>query len=517
MKKIILGLSLSLLLSGCATILNGNYQAITIHTNDQNKVFINGEPSKITNGKFQLERDRNTKEISVKREGYKDEQIAIMQYKKSPLYLFSWIPFGVLIYPILYDNGKTAWDYDAVITIGEKMIALPQKELNTKEIKINDCSIDLKEDSLKYRYFPTYRSFRKNEHKKEVSNEGNEKINIKNTIFEELLNNLLKEKGYVDTTPKALKGNYLDNLLIDAIITDYTIHYVDNFYSVYYDFPSSKGGMMYVDLNINWKALDYYKKPICSLSTKVKSSQFAFNRDNESEVFYKTIKDAMEYGLIEFMNSKNVIQLLHDKSQQKDEESFVELNIPKSDNYASNLPEAVKSSLTIKNKLGHGSGFLISNDGYIITNYHVISDTADLKVVMNDDSEYEVKIIRYSKIHDLALLKIEAKGFIPIKINESNDFEIASEIYAIGTPLAEDLSQTISKGIISGIRKISETSKLIQTDASVNSGNSGGPIVNKSGLLIGVVSSKMKSVGIEGLAFGIPAYEIFNKLKVSIK
>lgn len=505
------------MLSGCASILNGKYQEVTILTNDQNKVYINGESVQMVNGKYLIKRDRNTKEISVKRNGYKDENVTIMQYKKSPLFIFSCFPFGILVYPMLYDNGKNAWDYDEKINIGENMKNLPPKEMNSKEVRINNFSIDLKEDSIKYRYFPTYKSFKKNEKDKVEKSEENERIKIGNTIFSDLLNTLLKEKGYIDTTKKILKDSYLDNLLIDAVITDYTLHYVDNYYSVYYDNSNSNGGMIYVDLTINWKALDYYKKPIYSISTKVKSGQFAFQRDHETDIVYKAIKDAMEYGLIDFMNSKNVNQLLNDKSQQKIEESFEEFIIPKSDKYAVNLSEAVKSSVTIKSNVGHGSGFLISDNGFILTNYHVISDTSGLKVIMYNDKVYDVKIIRFSKIYDLALLKIEDKGLVSLEISESPNINIASEIYAIGTPLAEDLSQTISKGIISAVRKISETSKLIQTDAGVNAGNSGGAIVNKNGLVLGIVSSKLKAFGIEGVAFGIPAFEIFDKLKINIR
>ncbi|MCX6230889.1 MAG: S1C family serine protease [Bacteroidetes bacterium] len=517
MKKIIYFLSVLFLLSGCASVFNGKYQEVTILTNDQNKVYINGDSAKMINGKYLLKRDRIPKEITVKREGYKDENITIMQYKKSPLYILSCFPFGILVYPMLYDNGKNAWDYDGEINIGGNMKILPPKEVDAKEIRLNNVNIDLKEDSVKYRYFSTYKSFKQEEKTKTGKSDENERVKIGNTIFSDILNTLLKEKGYIDTTKKMLKDNYLDNLLIDAVITDYTYHYVDNYYSVYYDFSNSNGGMIFVDLTINWKALDFYKKPIYSISTKVRSGQFSCQRDNEKDVVYKAIKDAMEFGLIDFMNSKEVNQLLHDKSQQKVEESFEEIILPKSDKYANNLSDAVKSSVTLKCKNGHGSGFLISDNGYILTNYHVISDTSGLKVIMYNDTVYDVKVIRYSKIYDLALLKIEAKGLISLKISQSPDIDVASEIYAIGTPLAEDLSQTISKGIISAVRKISETSKIIQTDASVNAGNSGGAIVNKNGMVIGIVSSKLKAFGIEGVAFGIPAFEIFDKLKINFK
>ncbi|MEI6697132.1 MAG: serine protease [Bacteroidota bacterium] len=308
-----------------------------------------------------------------------------------------------------------------------------------------------------------------------------------------------------------MKDNYSDNLLIDASITDLTVHYIGNHYYYNYLFR----GMIYVELGINWQVLDYYKMPVFLLKTRTKSGQFAVSNSNKDA--YKASKDALEFGLIAFMNSKEVITLMQDKTQTGTEASFSEIQIPTSGNYATSLSQAIQSSVTVKNKKGHGSGFLISNDGYIITNYHVISDTAGLKVILHNDSAYEVEIIRVSKIYDLALLKIHASGFTPLKISESKEIEIATDIYAIGTPTAEELSQTISKGIISAVRKTTENSKLIQTDASINAGNSGGAIVNKDGLVVGVVSSKLKGFGIEGVAFGIPAYEIMSKLKLSIQ
>jgi S1-C subfamily serine protease len=180
------------------------------------------------------------------------------------------------------------------------------------------------------------------------------------------------------------------------------------------------------------------------------------------------------------------------------------------------LPKSIKSTVTIKSKDAFGSGFIISNDGYIITNYHVVSEPENLRVRLNNEKEYDADIIRVSKIYDLALIKIEANDLIPFSINNSKEIEVATEIYAVGTPTAEDLSQTISKGIISGIRK-SGDSKLIQTDASVNSGNSGGPIIDKNGVVLGVVSSKLKGFGVEGVAFGIPAYEVLDRLKLNLK
>ncbi len=511
MRKILLFLTTALVLSGCASILNGRYQKVTIKTDPKNEVFINGEKAKVVNDKYLLKRDGIPKDITVKQQGFKDEHMAVIQYKQSRLYLLSWVPFGILIIPPAFDNLEKSHNYDNEIKIGEIMITIPQRDIKAKDIVLNEFVADLKNDSVNYRYFTSYKTFIKTDKKEKGIKSNGNNVKFENARFPDLLNELLKTKGYIDTTNKILKKNYSGNFSVDATITAYSHHLIDT------DISDIYGGMIYVDLTINWQIFNSYKKPVYSSKTKSKSGLFSIIKgDRDYKVANLAIKDAIEIGFIEFMNLKDVDAILKDKSQQSLEESFEELYIPKTDKYASTLSEAVKSSVTIKNKNGHGSGFFISNNGYVITNYHVVADTSDLKVVMNDESIQDVKIIRFSKLHDLALLKIDASGVIPLKINES-EIEVATEIYAIGTPLAEDLAQTISKGIISAIRKTSETSKLIQTDASVNAGNSGGAIVNKSGLLIGVVSSKMKSFGIEGLAFGIPGYEILNYLKINIR
>ena len=513
-NKIILFVVVAMLLSSCASILNGKYQKITINKEDSDQILIDGEIPKEKNGKYLIRRDLIPKQITVKSEGFKDENRVIMQYKKSPINILSWIPFGILIYPPFGDVGRKSWNYDKEFictTPEQKITEIKNKSTDSKKIKINKVSVDLKKEDMKRKYFYRYKRYLRNKQGNgNVSFDGGtgSEVQVENTIFSYVLNNLLKDKGYIDTTNTVLKNSYLDNLLINANVKSYTVY---NIGSVLY----GRGSMLYIDLSIDWEVLDYYEKVIYSQTTTSRSGEFVVFR-NKDKIMEIVIKDVMEVGLTEFMNSDKVHSLLHDRSEIEKETKLQELNISNSNLYASGLSQSTKSSLTIKSKDSFGSGFIISNDGYIITNYHVVSDSSDLKVILNDKSEYDVEVIRTSKIYDLALLKIDAKDLIPYKINRSKNIEIASEVYAVGTPTAEDLSQTISRGIVSGVRNTGET-KLIQTDASINNGNSGGPLLNKQGEVIGVVSSKLKGFGVEGVAFGIPAYEIFDRLKINIK
>lgn len=513
-------MSLPLMLSGCASLLNSRYQKVVINTNRGNEVYIDGKKATPKKGKYRLKRDGKAKQITVKQPGYKNQHLAVMQSKRSPLHIISWVPFSVLFFiPPSYDTGYNAFDYEKEFSVGNELIpSIPQKGKDSKEIKLNKVSLNLDAKQLKYRVSYNYKKFLKNkDNAKFKERSPDEVLKIENTIFSKVLNELLKSKGYIDTTKKVLKDSYLNNLLLEATVNDFSVSNVVSSMGggcMLHDF--NFGQLLYVNLSVQWNVLDYYKKSIYTTTTKVSSGYFKINQDNSKEILYETTKDAMELALIKLMESPKIVKLLKDKSQQKREAGFEVINIPKSDNYVSTLGQAIKSSVTVKNSRGHGSGFVISNTGHVITNYHVVAGQEGLKVVLNNEKEYKAKVLRVSKIHDLALLKIEANNLVPFKISKSKDIEIALDIYAVGTPSSEDLSQTVSKGIVSGIRKGDGHTKLIQTDASINPGNSGGAIVTKKGEVIGVVSSKLSGFGIEGVAFGIPSYEIFDKLKLNI-
>ncbi|BDD00775.1 S1C family serine protease [Persicobacter psychrovividus] len=500
----------SSLLSSCATILNSTYQPVAIKKKRSSTILIDGKRPKKRSGKYLLKRDLKPKQITVKSKGQKDKNIVVIQSNKSPFYILSVVPFGILFFPMILDSGDKSFDYDRKTVKITNTNDISARDSVSKKIHINKVSFDIPEKKLvvNIHRYRDYRAGRKSEALTKTANET-ENIKLEHTIFDQALNNILVDKGFIDTTASILNYSYADNLLINAEITDYEANVVLNDYQ-------ENSGMMVIDLKIKWEILDYYKRPIYSLTTKSTSDEFAFYDEDDSEKTIKaTFKDAIEIGFIEFMSNKNVVNQLHDRSNEQEERNMKPIDIFVSKSGVNDLGQAIKSSLTIKTKEGFGSGFIISNDGYIITNYHVVAPEKDLTVILNNQQEYEAELVRKSKTHDLALLKIKATNLTPFHINTSKNIELTKEVYAVGTPNKEDLSQTISKGIISGIRDTGY-SKRIQTDASVNSGNSGGPLVDKQGNVLGVVASKLKGIGIEGVAFGIPAYEIIDQLKLNI-
>ena len=159
-----------------------------------------------------------------------------------------------------------------------------------------------------------------------------------------------------------------------------------------------------------------------------------------------------------------------------------------------------------------GSGFLISEDGYIVTNNHVIETAAaeglEVKVMLFSGEEYTARIVGGDSTSDVALLKIEASGLPTATLGAFGGTVVGEPIYAIGNPLGE-LTYTMTGGIVSALdRSIPISSSLtidmFQIDAAVNNGNSGGPVANRFGQVIGIASAKYSSSGVEGLGFAIP-------------
>ena len=156
---------------------------------------------------------------------------------------------------------------------------------------------------------------------------------------------------------------------------------------------------------------------------------------------------------------------------------------------------------------GAGSGVIISEDGYIVTNDHVISGAQTIKVRLSNEQEYTATLIGSDRRTDLAVLKIDAEGLQPATMGHSSGLLVGQTSIAIGNPLGE-LGGTVTAGIISALdREITiegETMSLLQTDAAVNPGNSGGGLFDLTGKLIGVVNAKSSGTEIEGLGFAIP-------------
>ncbi len=159
---------------------------------------------------------------------------------------------------------------------------------------------------------------------------------------------------------------------------------------------------------------------------------------------------------------------------------------------------------------GEGSGIIISGDGYIVTNAHVISGAQGIKVVLPNDEEYEAQVIGTDSRTDLAVIKIDATGLPAAEFGNSDQMAEGDKAIAIGNPGGLEFAGSITQGIISAVnRQITSsggyTMECIQTDAAINPGNSGGALVNEYGQVIGINSSKIAATDYEGIGFAIPS------------
>ena len=176
-----------------------------------------------------------------------------------------------------------------------------------------------------------------------------------------------------------------------------------------------------------------------------------------------------------------------------------------------------KASVTIRTAGGHGSGFVISNPGYVLTNHHVVAENREVIVIM-DGKERRAMVMRSSPGRDVALLKLEGRiDFEPVHI-DANQVRLGEEIYVVGTPLDERLDFSISRGIISA-RRVLDKRKYYQTDAAINPGNSGGPVFNSSGNVIGITVAGIftKDGGSKNINYVIPILDALAALEIEAK
>ena len=170
---------------------------------------------------------------------------------------------------------------------------------------------------------------------------------------------------------------------------------------------------------------------------------------------------------------------------------------------------------------GIGSGFIINQEGYILTNYHVVKGAQEISVTLSNDVTTTAQIVNYDENQDVAMIKITDESVkIPatVELGDSDSLQPGEEVIAIGTPLSTELSSTVTKGIISATSRSvavqsGVTMNLIQTDAAINSGNSGGPLVNTKGEVVGINSSKISGEAVEGIGFSIPINDIKDKIE----
>lgn len=183
------------------------------------------------------------------------------------------------------------------------------------------------------------------------------------------------------------------------------------------------------------------------------------------------------------------------------------------DIYSNSINSVVSISCTTQQGTSTGTGVVLSADGYLVTNCHVVENAFSISVLLTDGQTCEAVVVGSDAVSDLAVLYIEAEDLVPAQFGDSSQLQVGDSVVAIGDPLGIELRGTMTNGIISAINRDvttgGRTMTLIQTNAALNSGNSGGPLINCHGQVIGITSMKISTftdkAGVEGIGFAIPS------------
>ncbi len=271
-------------------------------------------------------------------------------------------------------------------------------------------------------------------------------------------------------------------------------------------------------IDFTWKVLDK------------KTGKVVLSVDNQSKVtfrqeLYQSVENnslVFEKALIDFLKNEKFISLLKDgvgdepftEEESKDVTEVQEIAIP---DFASNsemIKHANPACVTVITDGGHGSGVVIDQKGYVLSAYHVVEGVNKIDVKFSSGLTLQAEIVSYDKFHDLVLLDIAGEGFKPLPLKwEMNKLSLGEDVLTIGTPAELELGQSISKGIVSGNRK-HEGNVYVQLDMAVSPGNSGGPLLNSKGEIVGVVQRKLVGKGIEGIGFAIPISQVIETLNL---
>lgn len=488
----------ALLLPGCASMMNSGKQSLTINSNPQGAlVYENGAEVGTTPYKYTYDKpEGGAVNLELRKEGHEHRVFEITPQQKSGVLLLDALLLNIPYY--LGDSKSTA------------IYAFPQEEFSVnlyKDLPAEQQHKDLPIVTLENRIpagtgFGSIGSRRLNNESRELDDldypdqlTSSFGQGLRNTWIEPHSVRLATQKG--DEEVRAAKM-YLRPVIkgVDMKLTE-----VDN--RVFGT----------VDLDMEWKFMSGVVKDSV-LFTFAKRTTYPVFAESARDVLSLAAKDAArqlvdEAGLAERMGRSYDAGLVSSKG------SIVQLRTPKPIPFNGRkemLSALVKGVVTVETSDGHGSGFLVTNDGYLLTNAHVVEDDATVKVKFQQGFTLDGTVVKVNKDFDIALIKTPGSDLPALSIGDDAGLQLGEEIFAIGTPLDEKLGQTVTRGIMSGRREF-EGRSFLQTDVSINPGNSGGPLIDETGKVVGVATLKVSGTGVQGIGFGVPmskAIEMLN-------
>lgn len=296
--------------------------------------------------------------------------------------------------------------------------------------------------------------------------------------------------------------------------------------SVYYprsasqDWVTAKGDL---SVEVEWELYSKRTRDVVLRVTTHGSSSSGGRAESFQDIFYQAFDAAVRnllahgklYQLVSLERELPSLAMSPAKPTEVKVRYRTIADLAKKDMDRERVIGAMRSSvITIFSGGGHGSGFLISADGYVLTNEHVVGEATFVNVRFVTGKEVTGQVIKVNKVRDVALVKLEADNYPSLVLGDTSAVNIGDEVFSIGTPLSADLSQTVTRGIVSSIR-IKDDIKYVQSDVNIHPGNSGGPLVSLNNGVVGVcVSGITFGPYTLGLNYFIPVEEAIKALGI---
>ena len=523
----------AMLLQSCATIIATPFQTVrVVDAPNGSTVYVNDKEAKTkpiagsSDVKVRIRRKKNA-EIKVKHDGFKEHSEVLYPDRSNGLTYLNWLPVlgmyksvstdengNVYFNPLIYGwaVGLGGYLVDAILGSGKKlnkseikpvMPALPKAVASSQTIQCGLVNVRLKGGDKMGNFI--------------VGKENSDilyfgkSLDVDADHLKSNVNASLKDLGY--TVPSA-EGKSVFSVGSNSRFTiqgemrdvKYDIYASDQ-YEVRAHYETRCA------VEVTWKLQNQNRQTVFEHKDSGRSVKF---EKGGSAAF----EDAFENSLYAFLSSKEVSTALAKPAgaaataaDDKPTPISVHRATPGKPATDNGVSLAAKSVVIVETADGHGSGCIISNDGFIVTNAHVVGEEETVKVLLADGLTAKGRVVRVNAEMDLALVKIDTDGLVAFQLPTTSAAEIGADVFAIGTPADKELGQSITKGIISGRRKI-EGHTLLQTDVSINGGNSGGALVSRTGQLLGIVNAKLVGRGIEGIGFAIPAEQVTEALQL---
>ncbi|HEX3006235.1 MAG TPA: trypsin-like peptidase domain-containing protein [Bacteroidales bacterium] len=524
-------------LSSCAAIFLPRNQKVTIRTNNkESKVYIDKEEVGKGSTVVTKVRKSGAKQVVVQTPGYKDAYYTLIPIRRPNAYwvcIVLDIPtiYGCSFDPIIPKSKNYASDnlmpstYKYINrTPDQRYIDLSAIKLNitNKNKDLNDYYVNYSENQMeefknaeKKRVESVKKEEARKQKKKKNTNMLAEENEIKydDTQFSVDIYKTLKKTGFVDTVNTLFSDNS-NTLRIEGSIHKASVFHVSglDYYAGRYEKAR---------LDIIWKVKNNFDEVLDSVSLQSFSGDYNIpDYTADDKMVQRMFADAVDNSYSDLLKNEKFKNYLRIDTVMTISDPLLAISQPKS--VVKEVSDAAAASVIIKRKSGgHGSGFAITNDGYILTNFHVIAgdkttQLEDIKVLLSSGEELTAKVVRFNRMRDVALLKVDHNFDKAFKLGKEKSYKQLMEVYTIGAPKSIELGQSVSIGLISNERNFNKTT-LLQLSMSINPGNSGGPLFDKSGALQGIVSSKLVGYATEGVGFAIPSFKIANYLNLSVK